>query len=162
MAPLKPHWPQPSHPGIQEVVINEAEFTSKSLSKVSLPPFAVFSKFSFPPCSEAPEPTYATVQMGKDKHLNLNSDLLYINHSCDPSLIFDTTNFNILVGPNGLKPGDELTVSTKQLLTPDVLFPPRSHPSSSFTHPRNGAWPSPLSACAALPGAGAPLPGPET
>ncbi|CAH0041475.1 unnamed protein product [Clonostachys solani] len=109
MAPLKPHWPQPSHPGIQEVVINEAEFTSKSLSKVSLPPFAVFSKLSFPPCSAAPEPTYATVQMGKDKHLNLNSDLLYINHSCDPSLIFDTTNFNILVGPNGLKPGDELT-----------------------------------------------------
>jgi len=41
--------------------------------------------------------------------LNLNSDLLYINHSCDPSLIFDTGNLNVLVGPKGLKVGDELT-----------------------------------------------------
>lgn len=87
MAPLKPHWPQPSHPDIQEVIINEAEFTSKSLSKVSLPPFAVYAKMSFPPCSVTSEPTYATVQMGNGKHLMLNSDLLYINHSCDPSLV---------------------------------------------------------------------------
>ncbi|KAL1871579.1 hypothetical protein VTK73DRAFT_2008 [Phialemonium thermophilum] len=109
MAPLIPHWTRPSHPDIQEVIINEAEFTSKSLSKVALPPFAVYAKMSFPPCTIADEPTYATVQISRDKHLNLNSDLLYINHSCDPSLIFDTTNFDILVGPKGLKPGDELT-----------------------------------------------------
>lgn len=87
MAPIKPDWPQPSHPDIQEVIVNEAEYTSKSLSKVALPPFAIYAKMSFPPCSVASEPTYATVQMGKDKHLNLNSDLLYINHSCDPSLV---------------------------------------------------------------------------
>lgn len=87
MAPLKPTWPQPSHPEIQEVIINEDEFTSKSLSRIALPPFAVFAKMTFPPCSVAPEPTYATVQMGKNKHLDLNSDLLYINHSCDPSLV---------------------------------------------------------------------------
>lgn len=87
MAPLVPHWSQPSHPDIQEVIINDAEFTSKSLSRVSLPPFAVFAKLAFPPCTVAEEPTYATVQTGKDSHLNLNSDLLYINHSCDPSLV---------------------------------------------------------------------------
>ena len=87
MAPLTPTWAQPSHPDIQEVVINDAEFTSKSLSKVALPPFAVYAKMDFPPCTIAPMPTYATVQIGKDKHLNLNSDLLYINHSCEPSLV---------------------------------------------------------------------------
>lgn len=87
MAPVKPHWNQPSHPDVQEVIINEAEYTSKSLSKVSLPPFAVFAQMDFPPCTVASEPTYATVQMGRDRHLNLNSDLLYINHSCDPSLV---------------------------------------------------------------------------
>jgi len=27
--------------------------------------------------------------------------------------IFDTGNFNILVGPKGLKPGDELTVRSR-------------------------------------------------
>lgn len=87
MAPLTPHWHQPSHPDVQEVVINEAEFTSKSLSRVALPPFAVYAKLAFPPCTVAEEPTYATVQTGKQSHLNLNSDLLFINHSCEPSLV---------------------------------------------------------------------------
>ncbi|KAF5661316.1 post-SET domain-containing protein [Fusarium heterosporum] len=110
MAPLTPHWHQPSHPEIQEVVVvNAEEFTTKSISRVSLPPFAVFAKFDFPPCTPASEPTYATVQTGRDTHLNLNSDLLYINHSCEPTLLFDVGNLNILVGPKGLKVGDELT-----------------------------------------------------
>lgn len=87
MAPIQPHWQRPSHPGIQEVIINEAEFTSKSLSKVSVPPFGLYAKLAFPPCTIAEAPTYATVQMGRDSHLNLNSDLLYINHSCEPSLV---------------------------------------------------------------------------
>ncbi|KAH8175452.1 galactose-proton symport [Sarocladium implicatum] len=136
MSPLTPHWEQPSHPAIQTVehASDSTSFTTRSLSKVSLPPFAVFAKLSFPPCTVAPEPTYATVQMGKDSHLNLNSDLLYINHSCEPSLvyslskplklcrledvnnidtrqIFDMSSLNVLTGPKGLQPGDELTVS---------------------------------------------------
>lgn len=86
-SPLKPHWKQPSHPAVQEVIINDHEFTSKSLSKVTLPPFGLFAKMDFPPCTWAEKPTYATVQAGKDRHLNLNSDLLYLNHSCEPSLV---------------------------------------------------------------------------
>ncbi|KAH7347845.1 hypothetical protein B0T11DRAFT_333908 [Plectosphaerella cucumerina] len=110
MAPLTPHWAQPSHPEIQKVIkASETEFLTKSVSTVALPPFALYAKMSFPPCTMATEPTYATVQCGRDSHLNLNSDLLYINHSCDPSLIFDTGNFEIIVGPKGIKPGDELT-----------------------------------------------------
>ncbi|KAG5944781.1 hypothetical protein E4U59_006874 [Claviceps monticola] len=109
MAPLTPHWKRPSHPAIQEVIINDKEYSSKSLSKVALPPFAVFAKMAFPPCTVVEKPTYATVQMGVNRHLNLNSDLVYINHSCEPSLIFDTASLNILAGPKGLQPGDELT-----------------------------------------------------
>ncbi|KAK3344109.1 hypothetical protein B0T25DRAFT_318044 [Lasiosphaeria hispida] len=108
-APLTPNWVRPSHPDVQHVVINESEFTSKSLSRVALPPFGLFAKMAFPPCTLATEPTYATVQIGRDSHLNLNSDLLYINHSCEPSLIFDTANLNILAGPKGLEIGEELT-----------------------------------------------------
>jgi hypothetical protein len=139
MAPLKPHWDQPSHPDIQEVIINSQDFASKSLSKISLPPFGLYAKMSFPPCTLTSAPTYATVQIGPEKHLFLNSDLLYINHSCEPSLvshcqsrpraeltysrlgrvrrhatnrhqIFDTGNFEIIAGPRGLKAGEELTV----------------------------------------------------
>lgn len=87
MAPLKPHWDQPSHPDVQEVIINEREFTSKSLSRISLPPFGLYAKMDFPPCTLADAPTYATVQIGRNKHLDLNSDLLYVNHSCEPSLV---------------------------------------------------------------------------
>lgn len=86
-SPLKPHWKQPSHPEALEVIVNDAEFTSKSLSKVTMPPFGLFAKMDFPPCTWAEEPTYATVQVDKNKHLNLNSDLLYLNHSCEPSLV---------------------------------------------------------------------------
>lgn len=87
MSPIKPHWAQPSHPHVQEVIVNEAAFTTKSLSKTTLPPFGLFAKMDFPPCTVAPEATYATVQTGRDSHLDLNSDLLYINHSCEPSLV---------------------------------------------------------------------------
>ena len=87
MSPLKPSWKQPSHPEIQQVIVSDADFMTKSVSKVSLPPFGLFAKLEFPPCEVAAEATYATVQMGKDKYLTLNSDLLYINHSCEPSLV---------------------------------------------------------------------------
>jgi hypothetical protein len=88
MAPLTPFWAQPSHPEIQKVLINkDKEFFTKSISLVDLPPYALFAKFSFPPCTLAEEPTYATVQMGVEKHFNLNSDLVYINHSCEPSVV---------------------------------------------------------------------------
>jgi len=88
MAPLTPHWAQPSHPSIQKVIVNnKKEFTTKSISTVTLAPYALVAKLSFPPCTKADKPTYATVQMGWDEHLDLNSDLVYINHSCDPSLV---------------------------------------------------------------------------
>lgn len=87
-APLDPHWARPSHPDIQEVITGrDGSFASKSFSRIGLPPFAVFAKLAFPPCTPASEATYATVQTGKGAHLNLNSDLLYINHSCEPTLV---------------------------------------------------------------------------
>ncbi|EFX03864.1 hypothetical protein CMQ_792 [Grosmannia clavigera kw1407] len=112
MAPLKPHWKQPSHPDIQEVLVaadGDNAFTTKSISRIELPPFALFARLSSPPCTPAAAPTYATVQVSRDRHINLNSDLLYINHSCEPSLIFDTAGRAVWVGPKGLRPGDELT-----------------------------------------------------
>jgi hypothetical protein len=113
MAPIKPFWTQPSHPEIQEVIYGEDEngFTTESISKISLPSFGLFAKLvfillhllsatscdrpdttdqhsqEFPPCTIVEKPSYSTVQIGKDKHMDLNSDLLYLNHSCEPSLV---------------------------------------------------------------------------
>ncbi|CAK7263861.1 hypothetical protein SEPCBS57363_000771 [Sporothrix epigloea] len=111
-APLQPHWLQPSHPAIQQVIISkngDSEFSTKSVSRVDLAPFALFAPMSSPPVTPAAAATYATVQVGRDQHINLNSDLLYVNHSCEPSLLFDTSSRNIWVGPKGLRVGDELT-----------------------------------------------------
>ena len=87
---VKPFWVQPSHGEIQEVRYSSGGFMTKSFSKIHVPPFGLFAKLEFPPCTKAEKPTYATVQMGRDEHLNLNSDLLYINHACDPSLVSPT------------------------------------------------------------------------
>lgn len=110
MAPLTPHWTQPSHPDIQEVVIGkEGDFSSKSLSKITVAPLALYAELTSPPCTFVEESTYATVQAGRNKHILLNSDLLYLNHSCEPSLIIDTDKMQIFASEKGLKPGDELT-----------------------------------------------------
>lgn len=66
---------------------NPDEFMTKSYSKVTLAPFALFAKLDFPPCTVAHEKSYATVQFGAEEHLSLNSDLVYINHACEPSLV---------------------------------------------------------------------------
>lgn len=88
MAPLTPHWTQPSHPEIQQVVIGkDAEFSSKSLSRITVAPLGLYAELTTPPCTFVDASTYATVQAGRDRHILLNSDLLYLNHSCEPSLV---------------------------------------------------------------------------
>lgn len=53
--------------------------------------------------------TYLTVQLADEKHITLLPEFLqYINHSCDPSVFFDTTTME-LVCLRAMKPGDEFT-----------------------------------------------------
>lgn len=53
--------------------------------------------------------TYLTVQVDVDKHITLVPEFLqYINHSCAPTVFFDTTTME-LICLKALQPGDELT-----------------------------------------------------
>ncbi|KAM3076163.1 hypothetical protein ACMFMG_006325 [Clarireedia jacksonii] len=122
MAPIKPFWTKPSHPNIEEVIYGEDEngFTTESISKISLPPFGLFAKLEFPPCTIVEKPSYSTVQIGKDKHIDLNSDLLYLNHSCEPSLILNPQTLTLTATSRGLSPTQPLTFfypSTEYLLS---------------------------------------------
>lgn len=55
------------------------------------------------------EPTYLTVQVGEGKHITLQPEFLqYINHSCSPSVFFDTTSMK-LVALKDLRSEEELT-----------------------------------------------------
>ncbi|KAE8824123.1 hypothetical protein PTNB73_09082 [Pyrenophora teres f. teres] len=71
-------------------------------------PGALFARITNPtPATVA----YSSVQASRDLHIELNSDLVYINHSCAPSLVFDMARWEIRVSDKGegLKEGDELT-----------------------------------------------------
>lgn len=90
-------------------VVHGDNYTTKAVSKVSLPPNAVFARIT--KATAAPAPLYTTVQCGRDAHIELNSDLRYINHSCEPNLVFDMARNEVRVNPlgEGLREGDELT-----------------------------------------------------
>jgi len=53
---------------------------------------------------------WSTVQTGRDSHMELNSALLYMNHSCNPSLEVDVQEMVVRVARGrDLEKGDELT-----------------------------------------------------
>ena len=57
----------------------------------------------------AAEPTYLTVQIDVGKHITLQPEFLqYINHSCEPTVFFDTTTMK-LVALKEIKDGEEMT-----------------------------------------------------
>jgi hypothetical protein len=42
------------------------------------------------------KPTYLTVQIGEDEHIHLKPEFLqYINHSCEPNVLFNTTTMQL-------------------------------------------------------------------
>lgn len=80
---------RPSHPDLVKVVRQPGDFTTYALSMVKLAPGAFFTEI-VPSRASPAEVSYATVQVSKDQHISLDSDLVYLNHSCDPSLELDT------------------------------------------------------------------------
>jgi len=107
MTEQKPHWPQPSHPDLIELKQGIGSFSSHTTSLQDLAPGSLFTKLDATTPSSA---AYSTVQVGQDAHVELNSDLLYTNHSCDPSLVFDMSAMEVrVVAERALKKGDMLT-----------------------------------------------------
>ncbi|CAO3684302.1 unnamed protein product [Umbelopsis ramanniana] len=51
---------------------------------------------------------YSSVQISEDEHVELNSDLLYMNHSCSPTVVIDLKRRVVLANVD-LAIGDEIT-----------------------------------------------------
>ncbi|KAG2171683.1 hypothetical protein INT43_008063, partial [Umbelopsis isabellina] len=51
---------------------------------------------------------YSSVQISEDEHVELNSDLLYMNHSCNPTAVVDLKK-RAIVANKDLAPGAEIT-----------------------------------------------------
>ncbi|KAK5079591.1 hypothetical protein LTR70_009272 [Exophiala xenobiotica] len=58
------------------------------VSQVSLPAGSLFTPVTT--ATEVRQKKWSTVQVSQDKHVELNSALVYMNHSCRPSLEIDT------------------------------------------------------------------------
>ncbi|KAL8934674.1 MAG: hypothetical protein Q9216_005785 [Gyalolechia sp. 2 TL-2023] len=95
-------------PSLLRVNKGEAQFSSSATSKVSLPAGALFARITT--ATYISHPTYSSVQVSHQAHIELNSDLVFINHSCQPSLEFDMERFEVrVVKDRPLREGDELT-----------------------------------------------------
>ncbi|KAI9848478.1 MAG: hypothetical protein M1838_000522 [Thelocarpon superellum] len=98
----------PSHPSLIEVIRRPGAFTSGAFSLVSLPPGALFARITT--ATPAPAKAYTSVQISPTEHVELNSDLVYCNHSCEPTVVFDMSQMAVRVVPDRpLKIGDPLT-----------------------------------------------------
>jgi hypothetical protein len=106
---IVPAWVKPDLTRLLRVEHQEGDFAARSVSLVDLPAGAVFARISNPTPAKC---AYTSVQASRDLHIELNCDLVYINHSCRPTLVFDMQRWEIRVDPGlreGLKAGDELT-----------------------------------------------------
>lgn len=78
------------------------------ISQVSLPARSLFTPITT--ATEVSQKKWSTVQVSQDKHVELNSALVYMNHSCRPSVEIDTDLMEVRVAKDReLKIGDELT-----------------------------------------------------
>lgn len=97
----------PKTPTLLQVKKSSVPFSSSATSKISLPAGALFTRIRT--ATHAPRQTYSSVQVGRDAHVELNSDILFINHSCAPCLEFDMATFEVrVVKERALREGDEL------------------------------------------------------
>ncbi|KAF2123968.1 hypothetical protein P153DRAFT_371276 [Dothidotthia symphoricarpi CBS 119687] len=104
-----PAWVTPDLTRLLRVELLPGDFASRAISLVTLPAGALFARISNPTPATC---AYTSVQAGRDLHIELNCDLVYINHSCTPTVIFDMEKWEVRVNPElegGLKEGDELS-----------------------------------------------------
>ena len=92
-----PAWVNPDLTRLMRVDKRPGNYASASYSLVSLPAGALFARITTPTPATA---AYSSVQAGKNLHIELNCDLVYINHSCSPTLIFDMQAWEVRVNPD--------------------------------------------------------------
>ena len=93
---------------LAKVVYGKGDYSSKFVSQVERGPGEVFAEIEG--WKRASGRDYTTVQISDTEDIDLNSDLVYCNHSCDPNVAFDMKKFQVRVLDNkSLKCGDDIT-----------------------------------------------------
>ena len=105
---LLPAWVNPDWDRLLEVKRSEGSFRSSAASEVDLPPGALFARLTG--IHQERSQSYSTVQAGRDLHIELNSNAVFVNHSCDPTLEWQMDNLEVRVRRDRpLKKGETLS-----------------------------------------------------
>ncbi|KAL8674833.1 MAG: hypothetical protein Q9168_000814 [Polycauliona sp. 1 TL-2023] len=103
-----PSWEQPSHPKLIKVHRISGQYQSYSTALVSLPAGSLFSPIRNHLFNK--DRTWMSVEAADGTHIDLNSDLFFVNHSCAPSLEYDVNRMEVRVSRDrDLHEGDPLT-----------------------------------------------------
>lgn len=90
-----------------DVVLNTETSQKALFAAIAFKPGDVITAFSANKIQKYA--TYLTVQTGVNRHITLKPEFLqYINHSCSPTVFFNTTTME-LVCLQAMQPGDEFT-----------------------------------------------------
>ena len=90
------------------VVHGQGDFSSKLVSLVDREVGTLLANIEG--AKPASKRAYTSVQVSEDSDIELNSDLVFTNHSCDPSVIFDMEKCEVrIVDGRSLKQGDTVT-----------------------------------------------------
>ncbi|KAL0077710.1 hypothetical protein J3Q64DRAFT_1746973 [Phycomyces blakesleeanus] len=93
-----------SHPGLFKVIHRKGSFSSQLIAEKDFKAGETIADLT----GLTPGPKrYSSVQVSCTEHVELNSDLLYLNHACDPTTYLDVDRFAI-VALVDIKAGDEL------------------------------------------------------
>ncbi|KAI0451548.1 hypothetical protein F5B21DRAFT_381715 [Xylaria acuta] len=107
-AGLLPAWVNPDLDRLMVIKKAEGNFQSWAESLVDLPAGAIFARITG--VTTVSRPSWSSVQVGRNLHIELNSDLVFVNHSCAPTLEWDMERMEVRVSRNRrLKKGDLLS-----------------------------------------------------
>ncbi|KAL1924111.1 uncharacterized protein VTP21DRAFT_7146 [Calcarisporiella thermophila] len=95
----------PTHPHLFEVRFSPGNFKSGLVATRNFAKGDLVASIT----TATPGPKrYTTVQVDKDKHIELNSDLVYMNHACDPTCFIDTQAMEVRAAKD-IQAGEQLT-----------------------------------------------------
>lgn len=102
-----PTWHQPSHPNSIAVrTYKSGSFSKYATAANPIPQGTIIGDFSA--ATPATEKAYSSVQTSETTHIELNSDLLYANHSCHPNVHFNTDD-GVVVALRNIAAGEAIT-----------------------------------------------------
>ncbi|KAF9978684.1 hypothetical protein BGZ73_001039 [Actinomortierella ambigua] len=121
---------QPTHPGLFEVVYSEGSYNSRLVASRAYSKGEIICKVE----GTTPGPKkYTSVQVSKTEHIELNSDLVFMNHSCNPTVNLNTDDMTI-VAVQDVKEGKSTFPPSFPLIPAPVLSHTREDLGTGTKH----------------------------